>query len=147
MLTNEQRVALWGDGPWIQERDFLGFRTRVGYQGEIFRNPQLGTLCGYVFVPEGHPAYGLGENGLEDIEIHGGVTYSSFAGDVKRLWRIGFDCGHVRDYIPGISNTTQKKFFGNHYGALGASVYRDWDYVVKEVESLARQLMKMEKRK
>lgn len=56
--------------------------------------------CGYVGLPKGHKYYGKDYGEINDIECHGGLTYSNdslFGQDDKDTWWIGFDCSHNRD--------------------------------------------------
>lgn len=51
---------------------------------------------GYVSLPKGHKFYGLhyDDDLLQDIDIHGGLTYSEQEGD---FWTFGFDTAHHAD--------------------------------------------------
>ena len=87
----------------------------------------FGHRCGYVGVPESHPAYNIHYNNLEHIDVHGGLTFSG--GDAKypietngKMWWLGFDYAHYGDN-PNIQNTK---------------------YVMSECENLAEQLKIME---
>ena len=62
-----------------------------GYMG--FRN-------GYVGVPKEHQHYGKDYHELEEIEVHGGLTYSGNNGSYpieSDLYWFGFDCVHLYD--------------------------------------------------
>lgn len=66
------------------------------------------------------------------IDVHGGLTYSEQGvGELEGLWVFGFDCAHAGDLCP----VTAEK-----YGDRGHETYRDFEYVKRETESLARQL-------
>lgn len=67
----------------------------LGYRCTITMHPELGTLCGYIDVPPGHPWWG--RKGLDEIVVHGGVTWVGANGPD---WRIGFDCAHAGDGMP-----------------------------------------------
>lgn len=71
METIEYRTddkAGWGDGPWQSEPDKRQWQDdATGLPCLIVRGP-VGALCGYVGVPEGHPAYGLSYDGTPDKE-------------------------------------------------------------------------------
>lgn len=54
------------------------------------------------------------------------MTYAAQHGDA---WRVGFDCAHLGDHVPGLSMPP--------WGAL--DVYRDEAYVRREIDSLVRQ--------
>lgn len=149
-----------GVGPWNDEPDKAQWVDEAtGYDCLIIRHPAHGNLNGYVAVPVGHPAYGIGYDGLHDmaeIDVHGGLTYASF-GDTEEgndpllvrhpapgrptdVWWLGFDCHHAFDLGPTfaarmaeIPDMPPRPFFRE-------DVYRTFDYVKAEVESLARQL-------
>lgn len=134
----------WGPGPWQDEPDKVNWRTEAGLPGMIVRGP-MGSLCGYVAVPPGHPAHGKAYNDVYDklggVSVHGGLTYAAAcrgnichepeAGESESVWWFGFDCAHFGDLSPQ---------FGREFG-FGDDVYRDVSYVTAEVESLARQLV------
>jgi hypothetical protein len=60
----------------------------------------LGYRCGYVKIPKNHPWYGVHYNEI-DIEVHGGLTFSSLVGldhpILSNGYWIGFDCMHSAD--------------------------------------------------
>ena len=89
-------------------------------------------LCGYVGVPKGHPLYkkNYKDNKFPDLNVHGGVTFTGFLSPVsgKEFWFIGFDCAHAFDII--------SKFDIQ----LKSNIYRDMDYVSKEIKKLAKQI-------
>lgn len=118
--------------PWENEPDKLEFE-HAGYRCLILRTPELRHLCGYVSVPEGHPAFGKGDSDL-DVEVHGGVTFSStdVGGHDAEGWWIGFDCAHFGDHCPGMRTRTGEN-----------DQYRTIHYVKAETMSLADQLRKM----
>jgi hypothetical protein len=107
-LTPEVKLALYGDGPWMDEPDELLFEG-AGLPCCALRNPEMGFWCGYVGLPRSHPLHGLHyDDPMVDVYVHGGVT---FAGERAQLrawrggqddgWWFGFDCGHSQDLIPG----------------------------------------------
>lgn len=57
----------WGDGPWQGEPDRVEWRL-LGFKCLILRGP-MGTLCGYVGVPPGHPCYGLNMDEVRTMPI------------------------------------------------------------------------------
>jgi hypothetical protein len=132
----------WGKGPWEYEPDRFQWQYNR-YPCLVVRAP-FGNLCGYVAVPRGHVAYGKGYEKLS-VNVHGGLTYSAKCqghichtpapGEPDDVWWLGFDCAHSRDLVPKLA----------HYGLDG--VYRDMDYVKREVEILASQLETMKKAK
>lgn len=70
------------------------------------------------------------------IRVHGGLTYSGEGrercGEDPALWYFGFDCAHSGDLCPAMDWRSR---FRNY-----EDVYRDFDYVQRDVELLAAQL-------
>lgn len=77
--------------------------SHQGYDYVVWTNP-MGFRCGYVRVPEDHPAYGKPYDEIP-ISVHGGLTFSDLIEDPeeraqkfpKAGYWIGFDCGHCFD--------------------------------------------------
>lgn len=139
----------WPDGPWKNEpdkRQWLDPETKLPCL--IVRGP-LGALCGYVGVPKGHPWYQVDYDSVgKDPDVHGGLTFSDHCqegegdrkichvveeGEDDHVWWLGFDCAHCFDLVPGMGTRL--------HGVTGEDVYRDFDYVTKEVERLAVQAL------
>jgi hypothetical protein len=91
-------------------------------------------LNGYVGVPKGHKLYKKDYNNklLDDIRIHGGLTYSGWLMGDKTYWFFGFDTAHYNDlcmdcsYLPSLKGDT--------------ATYKDEKYVMGEVKSLLKQI-------
>jgi hypothetical protein len=119
--------------PWLEEPNELDF-TISNFKCKIKRN-HYKALCGYVSLPQGHKLVGESYNSkvLENIRVHGGLTYSGY---VDGSWTLGFDCAHGGDYVPGLEELTQ-------YG-LGhwqdPNTYKTIDYVKEQLINLVRQL-------
>ena len=100
---------------------------------EVARHPSQGHYCGYVLVPKGHKLYEMGYDeayGMADINVHGGLTY---ADSHNEYWALGFDCNHGGDFnVPQDERIRElsKEF-------LHGGIYRDFEYVKGECESLA----------
>lgn len=150
METREYRTidkSDWGDGPWQQEPDKKQWQdAETGLPCLIVRGPN-GSLCGYVGVSDGHPAFEKNYDDV-DVEVHGGLTFCDHcgpgdneasgichvppAGEPDHVWWLGFDCAHIWDFSPG-----------RPLGFIRFSrdeTYRDLAYVENECRSLARQL-------
>lgn len=92
-------------GPWHAEPDHEEFRSPEGLACIVHRNG-LGSWCGYVGVPPGHPWHGKGYDNV-DAEVHGGLTYAERCqgpichvprpGESDDVWWLGFDCNHSQD--------------------------------------------------
>jgi hypothetical protein len=140
----------WGEGPWRQESDREDFEY-AGFACLALRNPS-GYWCGYVGVPEGHPAYDMDPDEV-NVAVHGGLTYGgkepichqSKPGYREHVYWLGFDCAHIWDYAPGISAFLRR--LGIAHDRLPGQVYRDLAYVRGEIESLAEQLAAMPARR
>jgi len=143
MLNPELQIKLLvAERPWEQEpqqaEEWVDEGT--GYTCTIWRHPTLGHLCGYVGIPKGHRCCELGYNDMNDIEVHGGLTYSE-VDDERQLHVFGFDAGHGGDYSPGLA-LTMLKVTGefNSVSSGERSTYRTWAYVKENVLSLCNQL-------
>ena len=130
-------MMTWGNGPWIDEPNKVTWTDKkTGLRCLAKRNQTMGMWLGYVFVPEGHPAYGKHYDQIE-ADVHGGLTFAGDGGEEDGMpgcWMIGFDCGHAGGVVPAF-----RQIMPSMYG----SEYRTIDYVTKECESLAKQLSKM----
>lgn len=141
------------DGPWDNEPDQVMFMSEAGYVCEILRHPTLKHLCGYIFIPAGHPDCGkdynelyefddnyVSLNGNDAPQVHGGWTYSHDGGDEDggRYTKFGFDCGHAGDLSPGLREITgERKDLGE--------VYRDIAFVTEQLENAAKQFKERRK--
>jgi len=115
----KQQVNEWENEPDKVEFEYLGFKCL------IIRHPELKHLCGYVLLPGGHPYFGKHYDDIP-VEVHGGLTFSLTEGDYHR---IGFDCAHYWDFVPGSSSPLQKE-----------GAYRNIRYVTNQLKKLVRQL-------
>lgn len=127
-LTRDQ----WGEGPWMMEPDRWDWTDAVtGLACEALRVLPMGHWCGYVYLPADHMWLSGMSSDQADEELrvvpleppHGGLT---FAGEGK----IGFDCAHYQDYVPGISLVSQRS--GPPY-----PIYRTLEFVRVECARLA----------
>lgn len=147
-LTREEKLERWGEGPWLDEPDRVEFR-HMGLPCLITRNPEMGSLCGYVAVPPGHPWHRKFD---PPVVVHGSCNYASPCsqlvchvpepGEPDNVWWFGFDCGRAFDLVPGFMALVKldpalesplTKLFERH-------IYRDYPYVEAHVRSLAEQL-------
>jgi len=133
----------WPRGEWDNEPDKSHWiDDETGLDCLIVRGP-LGALCGYVGVPKAHPSF---EQGYSDVAVtvHGGLTFADSCQPEEDesegichseecaanddVWRLGFDCAHCNDLAPA-SNMI-----------FNDSIYRNFEYTVQQVTSLAGQL-------
>lgn len=143
-VTGKARRELWGEGPWQREPDRVEWRAH-GLPCLIVRN-RMGALCGYVGLPPGHPYHGHPYNSAEfdpeAVSVHGGLSFANEcgghichvpeAGEPAAVWWLGFDCGHWRDWIPGLERCGGSALPGESYRSIG--------YVAAQVERLAEGL-------
>lgn len=146
--------SVWGNGPWADEPDKLQWQDdETGLPCLIVRNP-VGSLCGYVGVPLGHPWHGLDndDDELVDVEVHGGLTFSGACqegddsarrichipspGEADDVWWLGFDCAHAGDISPSVERPPR---FLEVSGGFHET-YKSLDYVRAECASLARYI-------
>ena len=116
------------DKPWLTEPDEVSFEAS-GFACKIKRAPELGHLCGYVYVPPAHPYFGLNMK-LLNLNCHGGITYSR---EDDGMWCFGFDCAHYLDIVPRIAGILKMEGYQ----------YRTIEYVTNELNLLAKQLIEV----
>lgn len=125
----------WGRGPWEDEPDHIEWIQDNIYCA-IQRTP-MGTLCGYVGVPHGHPLYGVTHDDcrMGMLDVHGGLSFSArdlpgrevpFTG---HLWWFGFHCAGRSDFVP---EETMR------YGTQNIENYKNLSFVMNEVACVAR---------
>lgn len=130
----------WKDGPWKNECDYAWWIDPNGHYPCVARRNIFGAWCGFVGVDVGHTLFQTHETSEElvFVEIHGDVSFSGWLPDedkrfepaVKRWW-FGFDCMQDGDMMPVFWAETRKK---------SKLVYRNYEYVKRQVELLALQL-------
>lgn len=140
--------------PWLDEPDQVS-QKQGAYHLVIFRHPINKNLNGYVGVPPGSVLYGREwsrDKEIERIHVHGGITFTD-KGDrfgppfEESYWYFGFDTAHFMDYVPGLvellESLPRKEPIPN---SIRDNVrnYRDIRYVSAEVQSLYRQLKKIQ---
>jgi hypothetical protein len=140
----------WAPGPWDGEPDQVMWaaQTPPHYRCMVSRvHAQIGSLCGYVAIPPGHPAHGLDDYAevLSEIDVHGGLTFAGRG--VDDSWVLGFDCNHGgQDIAPGL-HAILRRFAPAAIGLLDDSPFRETyktvAYVRAECESLAAQLARL----
>ena len=103
-----------------------------GYDCKILRvrMEYSGHLCGYVKIPETHQLYNLDYDEI-DVDVHGGLTYSS---EEKDGYWLGFDCAHYDDVTPCVVGSFL------YLDMFNEGTYKDMKYVEKELMRLVRQI-------
>ena len=156
VAAEDKLKLLYPVRPWESEPDTAEwFDAITGYKCRIERRTSSGTLCGYVGVFKGHPAWGEGYDemdGNSSVHIHGGLTFSDT--DKNGVHWFGFDTAHTKDFCPGIvksmlkyapESDTKSRWMQMATGMLGDETYRTWEYVEGEVHKLVRALREVEK--
>lgn len=123
-------------GEWDREPDELRFTDEeTGYECLIMRGI-AGQLNGYVVIPKDHPYYGIdllnNEELNDELEVHGGVTYSNFR---ENEFLIGFDTGHCFDFMP---YTELYRYIFSIDDSDDR--YKNMEYIKNECKKLAHQL-------
>lgn len=119
------------------EPNFAEMVTQDMYHCVIKRNSVLGTLCGYVGVTRDHPWWGKHYFDLDQVEVHGNLTFSDYmnGSGIIDYWYLGFDCAHAGDEIPNLPFGLS--FFMKRSGEQ--CTYKDVNYVTFEIIKLLNQ--------
>lgn len=147
--------AQWGEGEWSKEPNRIEGKMH-GFDFLMHRN-KVGSWCGYVGIPEGHPAFGKDYEDI-DVEVHGGLTYANacrapichIADNKTSIWWLGFDCSHAGDVMPSVIGYCKSGLLPPSLRMpseiLGMTeTYKNVAYVKAEIDSLAKQLAEMKK--
>lgn len=154
--SKQFKTEKFGEGEWVDEPDEVvfthcGFKcrvSRIGVNETPFPGIFTAHLCGYIFVPKDHPWFGLSKEDFweKDIDVHGGISDSYPYSD--DLWRIGFDCAHSGDYVPGFNSTKKNEFLSqldhaipkdSFLGRMFNPTYKNVAFVTEELKKLAEQ--------
>jgi hypothetical protein len=131
----------WPAGPWDGEPDRIEWR-HLGVVCLMVRVEEIGTWCGYVGVPAGHPWH---SRYYKDIaaDVIEGLNYSDACsppichvpqpGEEHDLWWVGFNGLGARDLMPK---------FGDRFVHVQGMRYRTVAFMKAEVERLAAQAVK-----
>lgn len=95
--------------------------------------------CGYVELPEhlGKPHYD--DSPINELDVHGGVTYAGNLPEMDNKYVVGYDCAHYGDYRKcpeERKGTAMEKLW-----TFDEGVWRDEEFCTNECESLANQLV------
>lgn len=139
------KLELFGEGPWMDEPDFEKFKYN-GLNCMLIRS-DIGCWCGYVQLPENHPWIRIDYHEINDIDVHGGLSFKGPRTDYQEEgeW-IGFDCAHSMDLSPSnekvikeIIKHLYRKFPGIDQSLLNPT-YKDINFVREETKRLADQV-------
>lgn len=135
LWTKEQRIAMWGDGPWVDEPDVVEWTPpEHDLPCLILRIQLIGNLNGYAGVPPGHPLHGRSEHrvhflatGLaKEVTFAGprfwagtGVMNYGDKGNIsdpyKDYWFFGFHTANGTDLVPHAYKLSPELFRDSRY--------------------------------
>ena len=133
---NKEIRERWGEGVWQDEPDEIAWVDPITGTNCLMRKNDLGAWCGYIGIS---PELLEGVE-VDDIFVHGGVTYTSHempgrgTSHQELLW-IGFDCCHMYDFVPGMAALAAS--YPNRVGTF----YRNREYVENEIRRMISQLV------
>ena len=108
--------------------------THSGFQCMTRKSPN-GIPCGYVGIPKSHRYHGVHSDNIDNIEVHGGLTFSNYCKEQNHdLWWLGFDCSHAFDLLTSLTEPPY---------VLRSN--KSEDYVEEQTKRLAEQLAEREK--
>ena len=87
--------------PGLKTGEYRGYQIYIRHIRDIFTTSfPSGYYCGYVAIPFSHPYYGIRYQFIDDLDVHGGLTFSGTLHDIAPdKYLLGFDCGHGGDDI------------------------------------------------
>lgn len=156
-LTKERKKEIWGDGPWVDEPDYLEFNHK-GINcvvRRIYTAGFGGYLGAYIQISKEQPLHVKKDAFIKyELSSHKKlfITYQN-----GEDW-IGFHCGHSYDIIPSIRFVLEKsdinedpriqenreisKKFKQLFpdNPIINPTYKTWDFVVEETKKLAEQI-------
>ena len=154
----------WGSGQWDHEPDKIQWLDEATKLPCLALRNRMGSWCGYVGVPPGHPLYGQDYDAAYEIatkmncniDVHGGLTFADKCQEEDKehgichvvepdedddIWWLGFDCAHGGDLVPSMRFLESKMGFPPFLvDKQEYEKYRDTEYVIGETTKLARQL-------
>ena len=132
--------------------DVLATGKHLGFEWTVTNNG-MGYRCGYTRVPVGHPWHGKDCDKINDVNIHGGLTFAEadepcIETGPDNAWWVGFDCAHGFDApdpeLPGYGmgnfycfNIISQCFGGGDVGLYGE--VRTQEYVEQQCLALCEQ--------
>jgi hypothetical protein len=143
----------WLKGAWDGEPDKKQWQdTDTELPCLAVRHPRSGHWCGYVGVPNGHPAYGKDYDDV-DVEVWWGLTFADKCQEVENecagichkapageddVWWLGFDCAHYNDHSP--EDVVRSRDSEYPFTISDTSSYKALRFVEEQCKRLAKQL-------
>ena len=129
---NEEKLIAKARAEYVGEPNYVNFKYK-GFDCEIKRHEYLLTLCGYASFGAKYPINNEKyRNALENIDVHGGVTYFEISPSGKVT--VGFDCTHYNDLSPTLQILEGK----NNY-----QKYRTVHFDQKENKKMVDKIIKI----
>lgn len=149
LLKKENKEKHFGSGAWVDEPDLVEFEHRglkcvvqrvSSVEWPNFKHMFGGHLCGYVACDE--DLYDSNEDLFDEIEVHGGITFSSVLPELNTFC-LGFDCAHAWDIVPSMEKMYLDRGVEFHFKS-DLSTYKNMSYVIAETLGLAEQIFKIQ---
>jgi hypothetical protein len=128
-----------------EDNTIIATGTHRGINWHVTMGPRGAFANGYIEVPENHPWANTDYEYIENVDVHGGLTYSQ-----DNI--IGFDTAHYGDIwteaeLLKIGGTTTHSEISKYLSAdepFQQNTYWTLEKLIKEVENLAEQAVKAE---
>lgn len=87
--------------PGLKTGRYRGYQIYIRHINDVFVSSfPYGYYCGYVVLPFSHPYYGKPSQFIDNLYVHGGLTFYGVLHDISSVkYLLGFDCGHAGDDI------------------------------------------------
>lgn len=127
--------------PWYQFKvehpDGYYEKEYRDYKYIVFQHPSLGHLNGYIELKE--EDYNID---VDNIEVHGGITYKGSLFGNKTKSYVGFDCAHLGDLCPF---PEEKMKFINPFisASFEGDVWRTPDFVEENCKNYIDELIRL----
>jgi hypothetical protein len=151
----------WKAGPWSSEPDHVTWIHPVTSYPCMAKRNLFGAWCGYVGLDDRHPLF-LSEVGCEEfkyIEVHGAISMAGYFNEdallfapPRKLWWVGFDamqendlCPYFETEVDRLDQQIERKLIKGKRNEEPI-LYRDLDFIIGEIDSLAMQLSNFDAR-
>lgn len=122
--------------------------THKGLKCVVVAIEDRGHRCGYVGVDNSHPYYGKDYTDVDNIYVHGGLTYSTSKENSNypiesNLWWFGYDCAHWGD-AKDLSMAINPAILEVERMYPETGIVRTLAFCMNECRDLAEQLSEVE---